>query len=160
MLRTTLDVILLAGTMFAAAGSGGQAPKIPVPQVPRPEVDPKMPYFLVCAKACDDCARLCDTCAAHCSKLIADGKSEHLHTLKLCLDCSAVCRAAGAITARDGPMADLIALACADACKRCGDACEKHATDPLMKRCAEECRACEKVCREMHTQAKAGRPEK
>ncbi len=34
-------------------------------------------------------------------------------------------------------------------CKRCGDACEKHATDPIMKRCSDECRTCEKACREM-----------
>ena len=73
------------------------------PPVPRPEVDPKMPYFLVCAKACDDCARICDTCSAHCSKIVADGKNEHLHTLKLCLDCSAVCRAARPSPPRTGP---------------------------------------------------------
>jgi hypothetical protein len=160
MLRTTLDVILLAGAMVAASSTNNQPPKIPVPQVPRPEVDPKMPYFLVCAKACDDCARICDTCSAHCAKLVADGKNEHMQTLKLCQDCAAVCRAAAAVTARDGPMADLITLACADACKRCGDECEKHASDPVMKGCADQCRACEKVCREMNQQAKAGRPEK
>jgi hypothetical protein len=160
MLRTTLDVILLAGAMVAASSTNNQPPKIPVPQVPRPEVDPKMPYFLVCAKACDDCARICDTSSAHCAKLVADGKNEHMQTLKLCQDCAAVCRAAAAVTARDGPMADLITLACADACKRCGDECEKHASDPVMKGCADQCRACEKVCREMNQQAKAGRPEK
>jgi hypothetical protein len=160
MLRTTFDVILLSGAIFAAGGSNTQAPKIPIPEVPRPEVDPKMPFFLVCAKACDDCARLCDTCSAHCARLVGNGQKEHVETLKLCLDCAAVCRAASTITAKDGPMADLITIACADACKRCGDACEKHASDPLMKRCAEECRACEKVCREMHAQTKAGRPEK
>jgi hypothetical protein len=160
MLRTTLDVILLAGAVFVSSATSTQAPKTPVPQVPSRDVDPKMPYFSVCAKACDDCARYCDLCAAHCARLVADGKKEHLTTLQLCLDCAALCRAGSSITAKDGPMTDLITSACAEACKRCGDACEKHADDPIMKRCAEECRACEKVCREMHTQTKAGRPEK
>jgi len=160
MLRTPFDVIILTSAMIAAGTTHTQAPKIPVPQVPRPEVDPKMPYFLVCAKACDDCARFCEMCAAHCSKLVADGKAEHLPRLRLCQDCAAVCQAAARITAKDGPLADAITAACADACKRCGDTCEKHSTDPLMKRCAEECHACEKVCREMHSQTKAGHPEK
>jgi hypothetical protein len=160
MLRTTLDVMLLAGAIFASGPTDNQAPKIPIPQVPRPEVDPKMPYFLVCSKACDDCARICDTCAAHCARLAVDGKREHLETVRLCLDCSAICRAASTVSAKDGPMADLISITCADACKRCGDACEKHGNDPIMKRCAEECRSCEKVCREMHKQTGAISPSK
>ena len=46
------------------------------------------------------------------------------------------CSAAGCITAKEGPFSDLICTACAGACKRCGDACEKHgANDPLMKQC-------------------------
>ena len=57
-------------------------------------------------------------------------------------------------------MNDLITSACAEACKRCGDACGKHASDPLMKRCADECRACEKVCREMNQLAKAAPSDK
>jgi hypothetical protein len=159
MIRTTFDVILLAGAIFATAAVDTQPPKIPVPPVPPAEVDPKMPYFRVCAKAAADCARHCDLCAAHCAKLVADGKKEHLATLRLCLDCAAFCQAASSITAKDGPMTDLITISCADACKRCGDECDKHASDPIMKRCAEECRACEKVCREMHKLA-ATRPEK
>ena len=31
----------------------------------------------------------------------------------------------------------------------CGDACEKHAHDEVMKKCADECRKCEKACHEM-----------
>jgi hypothetical protein len=161
MIDTRIELFLLLAMAFSVgAPQTPPAPKIPVPTIPQVEVDPKMPYFLVCAKACDDCARICEMCSAHCAKLVADGKKEHLATLKYCQDCAAVCDAASRITARDGPMAGLIALACADACKRCGDECEKHSNDPIMKRCAEECHACEKACREMHKQAGAGRPEK
>jgi hypothetical protein len=158
MLRAAFAV-MLAGAVLASGAAATQQPKIPVPQVPPDDVDPKMPFFRVAAKAADDCARLCDLCAAHCAKLVADGRKEHLDTLKTCLDCATLCRAASAITAKDGPMTDLVSQACADACKRCGDACEKHASDPIMKRCAEECRKCEKACRDMHKQA-ATRPAK
>lgn len=105
--------------------------------------------FEQCSKACDDCARVCEQCAAHCARLLADGKKEHLKTLQTCQDCATVCSAASCVVARKGPFSDLICTACADACKRCGDACEPHAADPMMKRCADECRRCEKACRDM-----------
>lgn len=108
-----------------------------------------------CARACNDCQRLCDMCANHCAKLVAEGKKEHLTTLRTCQDCATHCSAAACIVARMGPFSDLICTACADACKRCGDECEKFKDDPMMKKCAEECRKCEKACREMlkHTSA-------
>jgi hypothetical protein len=158
MVRTTFHVITLAGAIFATSAASSQQAKIPIPQVPKGDVDPKMPLFLVCASACDDCARLCETCAAHCATLLAEEKKEHLQTLKLCQDCAAICQAAARVTAKDGPFSDLICTSCAEACKRCGDACEKHSGDPIMKRCAEECRKCEKVCSQMLNQG--GRPGK
>jgi hypothetical protein len=154
MTRCAIGIAALAVCGFLAASAADVPPKIPAPPVPLPTpgpdtVDPKMPAFLVCAKACDDCARMCDVCAGHSTRLLAGGKKEHLDTLRLCQDCAAICSAASCVLAKDGPMSDLICTACADACKRCGDACEKHAADPIMKRCAEECRKCEKACRDM-----------
>lgn len=110
-------------------------------------------HHMACAKACDDCARMCDACGAHCVKLVADGKKDHLTTLQTCQDCATACSAASCITARSGPFADLICTACAEACKRCGEACDKHKDDPKMKACADECRKCEKACRDMLTHA-------
>jgi hypothetical protein len=81
--------------------------------------------------------------------LVSQGKKEHLRTAGTCVDCADVCAAAAQIVARKGPFADLICTACADACKRCGDECEKHLNEPMMKQCADECRKCEKACREM-----------
>lgn len=103
-----------------------------------------------CARTCDDCARTCDACGTHCAKLVADGEKHHMSTLRTCLDCATVCRAASAIVAKQGPFSDVICTACADACKRCGEACEKHGgNDEVMKGCAEECRRCERACRDM-----------
>jgi hypothetical protein len=127
--------------------------------VPPGEVDPKMPQFLVCARACDDCERACEMGAAHCATLLADGKKEHLVTLRLCQDCAAICSATSRVAAKDGPMSDLICSSCADACKRCGDACEKQGGDPIMKKCADECRACEKACRVMAKRPPPAQPD-
>jgi hypothetical protein len=117
-------------------------------------------HFDACAKACGDCQRECDSCAAHCAQLIADGKKEHLTTLQTCQDCAAHCSAAASITARKGPFSDLICTACAEACNRCGKACEKFKSDEHMKRCAEECVKCEKACREMLKHVKMHKSEK
>jgi Domain of Unknown Function (DUF326) len=105
--------------------------------------------MMECAKACDDCARHCDMCVTHCGKMLMEGKKEHAASHLLCSDCATICRAAGGVTARQGPLAHLLCGTCADACKECGDACEKLASDPMMKACADECRKCEKACREM-----------
>ncbi|MCI0703632.1 MAG: four-helix bundle copper-binding protein [Planctomycetia bacterium] len=145
---------------FAIVGLYAPAGEKPAPpdEVPIHPVDPKMTQFLDCSKACDDCARFCDLCAGHCARLVADGKKEHLETLKTCQDCATICSAASRVVAKFGPFSDLICIACADACKRCGDACEKFPNDPMMKKCAEECRKCEKACREMIKQAKTITP--
>jgi hypothetical protein len=105
--------------------------------------------FEKCAKACSDCQRICDACATHCAHMVANGQTEHMHTLQTCRDCASFCAAAAQIVARHGPFSDLICTSCAEACARCGAACEKHPNDEHMKRCAEECRRCEKACREM-----------
>lgn len=64
-------------------------------------------------------------CAAHCAKLISDGKKVHLVTLTTCQDCASMCAAAFSVMSRMGPFSDLICTVCADACKECGDECEK-----------------------------------
>jgi len=105
--------------------------------------------FEKCAKACSDCQRACDSCGSHCAKLITEGKKEHLTTLRTCQDCATHCSAAACIVSRQGPFADLICKACAEACARCGKACAKFSDDEHMKMCADECKKCEKACRQM-----------
>src|SRR5262245_13945878 len=109
---------LLAAGMLLAAPAGAQEKK-----GEEKKADPHHGAFMDCARACDDCARMCDACGAHCAHLIADGKKEHLKTLQTCQDCAAVCKAASCITARHGPFSGTICTSCAEACKRCGDAC-------------------------------------
>src|SRR4030095_13108787 len=146
----------LAAAALAAAATFGYADH------------PPDEHFAQCAKACSDCQRECDSCSAHCAKMVADGKKEHLTTLRTCQDCATHCAAAAAIVARGGPVrdtlftggargrapcgpaaasvprggpfADTICTACAEACARCGKACEAFKDDEMMKKCAEECR--------------------
>ena len=92
--------------------------------------------------------------------LLAKGKKDHLRTLRTCQDCATHCGAAACITVRKGPFSDLICTACADACNRCGKACEKFKDDEHMKKCAEECFKCEKACREMLKHAKMHKKDK
>src|SRR4051794_40909868 len=151
MIRTTLwaAVGLAAVTLIVWNGAAAKGPQ--EDQKPGAAASAeKMSPFKECAKACDDCARSCDECGAHCARMLAEGKKDHIESLRQVQDCATVCSAASCILSRGGPDADLICVACADACKRCGDACEKHAAhDPIMKANTEECRRCEKACRTM-----------
>lgn len=152
MFRIVFGVLALAsGGLFMATGANSAQVPFPKPptSIPKEDVDPRMPLFLTCAKSCDDCARLCDMCSVHCAKMLADGRKEHLATLRLCQDCSTICVATARVVGKDGPMSDLLYTACAEACKRCGDACAKHGGDDMIKKCADECRRCEKVCRDL-----------
>lgn len=137
--RLTVGAALAVALVFA----GGAA------TTARPDHDKHGGEFDKCAKACNDCQRMCDSCATHCAMLLAKGNKEHLKTLQTCQDCATHCSAAACIVARRGPFSDLICTACADACQRCGKACEHFKDDEHMRKCAEECFRCEKACREM-----------
>ena len=102
-----------------------------------------------CAAECYDCAQECDSCAMHCTEMVAKGKQDHISTLRSCLDCADICRAAGASSARSGVHSATICKACADVCEACAAACEKHKDDDLMAKCAKACRECAKECRNM-----------
>jgi len=147
MSRTRWIAVFGVGVALLATGATAQD------RQPAPTGQPaaaQMNPFQDCARACDDCARICEMCGTHCTKMLAEGRKEHLKTAQTCQDCATLCSAASCVISRQGPFWDLICTSCAEACKRCGDACEVHAAhDPMMKQCAEECRKCEKACREM-----------
>jgi hypothetical protein len=102
-----------------------------------------------CAAECYDCAQECDACAAHCVEMVGSGKQGHMATLRSCLDCADICRAAGAASARSGVHAATICKACAEVCEACATACEKHKDDDVMVKCAKACRDCAKACKNM-----------
>ena len=102
-----------------------------------------------CFKACTDCSRECASCFDHCTMLTAQGKKEHVVTLRTCVDCSDLCAVSAKIIARNGALMGASCEGCARACDACGQECEKYPDDSHMKACARSCRDCARACRDM-----------
>ena len=103
-----------------------------------------------CIKACVDCAQACTACADAC--LGEDMVAELTKCIRTDLDCADVCETTGRVLSRqtgyDAELTRAVLLACAQACRSCGDECERHASmHEHCKVCAEACRRCEQACR-------------
>jgi len=104
-----------------------------------------------CIEECFVCAQTCIACADAC--LGEEMVARLTQCIRLNNDCADVCLATGAVASRrtgsDQEVIRRMLEACADACRLCGDECEKHASHHEHCRiCAEACRRCEQACRE------------
>ena len=102
-----------------------------------------------CIAACLDCSQTCTACADAC--LAEESVAELRRCIRLDLDCADVCDATGRIVSRqtafEPEMARAALRACAEACRLCGEECERHASHHEHCRvCAEACRRCEQAC--------------
>lgn len=103
-----------------------------------------------CIEACYECAQTCTSCADAC---LAEGMVKDLvQCIRLNLDCADVCSATGSVASRRSGSNELVIKrmieTCADACRLCGEECEKHAQmHEHCRICAEACRRCEQACR-------------
>jgi hypothetical protein len=101
--------------------------------------------------AISDCAQACqaDTDA----DLSEQNLAEMVTCIRLCLDCTDVCAATGAVLSRlagyDPAVTRPLLQSCIAICKSCGDECEQHAHMPHCRICAEACRRCEQACRDL-----------
>lgn len=138
-LMSNLCLPLLGLAMFVFAASPGAVAA----------ADKHAASYEACAKVCNECQRVCDTCVTYCATAMAEGKKEHLTTLKECQDCATCCSACAQVCARGGPSAALMSECCAKCCDQCAKACENCPDDKHMKACAEECRKCQKACEAM-----------
>jgi hypothetical protein len=107
-----------------------------------------------CIDICFECAQACTACADAC--LREDDLGELVKCVRLNLDCADICETTGRVLSREtGHDVDLIRgilEACAQACRSCGDECERHArTHDQCRICAEVCRRCERECQDMLT---------
>ncbi len=102
-----------------------------------------------CIEECFDCAQTCTSCADACLG------EEHVHELVRCirlnLDCADVCETTGRVltrqTAFERQLARVTLEACAEACRVCGEECERHADQHEHCRvCADACRRCQQAC--------------
>lgn len=102
-----------------------------------------------CIEECYGCAQTCVSCADAC---LAEGMVDQLRQcIRLNLDCADACAATGAIASRrtggNEPVIRLMLQACAAACGRCAEECQRHAGHHEHCRiCAESCRRCEQAC--------------
>jgi hypothetical protein len=102
-----------------------------------------------CIQACFDCAQACTACADAC---LGEAEPKPLvRCIRINLDCADVCDATGRIVSRltetDREPVDAVLRACAIACRRCAEECERHAAHMDHCRvCAEACRRCEVAC--------------
>jgi hypothetical protein len=136
---------LAVGAPAVALAGGLTAPRVAADE-PKSDHARAMEH---CLKECVRCAKECEMCFAHCTKMVAQGKKEHLRTLRTCLDCGEFCAVAAKLMARHGAFMGLMCEACAKACDACGAECEKFPNDPKMKQCADACKDCAKACRDM-----------
>jgi hypothetical protein len=112
------------------------------------------PGLVHCIEACFDCMQACIACADAC--LSEDSVADLRQCIRLDLDCADICAAAGALASRGlGPNEAVFRLlleGCAEACRVCGDECERHAVNHAHCRiCADACRICERACRSVAT---------
>ncbi len=104
-----------------------------------------------CIEACYECAQTCTSCADAC---LAEAMVKDLvQCIRLNLDCADVCAATGSVASRRSGSNELVIKrmieTCAEACRLCGDECEKHAQmHDHCRICAEACRRCEQACQE------------
>ncbi len=104
-----------------------------------------------CVEDCFDTAQTCIACADAC--LGEEMVRDLVQCIRLSLDCADLCSAAGHIaTRRSGSNPTVIAAvlrACAEACARCAEACQLHASRMEHCRiCAARCGQCEDACLE------------
>jgi hypothetical protein len=103
-----------------------------------------------CIEECLVCAQACTSCAD--ASVAEDDVASLRLTIRLCLDCADVCESTGRVATRltgnqSSPLAAMLE-ACADACRRSGEECERHAEHHEHCRlCADECKRCEEACR-------------
>jgi hypothetical protein len=105
-----------------------------------------------CIEECFDCAQTCTACADAC--LGEDMVKELARCVRLNLDCADICDTTGRALSRqvgaDASVLRTFVQACAEACRVCGEECERHAEmHEHCRICAEACRRCEQACNKL-----------
>ena len=107
--------------------------------------------LLKCIEECYACAQTCIACADAC--LAEENVAKLRQCIRIDLDCADICAATGAMASRrtgsNEPVLAATIRACAEACARCAEECDKHAgMHEHCRICAEACRRCEAACNE------------
>lgn len=101
-----------------------------------------------CVEACFECVQVCTACADAC---LSEADPDLKKCIRLNLDCADVCDTTGRLLARashtDAPMLRAQVEACRLACSACAEECAKHGKGmEHCAVCADACRRCEEAC--------------
>lgn len=105
-----------------------------------------------CIAACFECAATCSACADAC---LGEPEVDTLvGCIRLNLDCADICGATGRVLVRLTRPNNAVLLAqlraCAEACRGCGEECERHAEHhDHCAECARACRGCAEACEKL-----------
>lgn len=107
-----------------------------------------------CIQACFECAQTCTACAVAC--LSEDMAAELTACIRANLDCVDACAATGKFLSRHrsgkDPVARTVVEACRAASTSCSAECVQHASmHGRCATCAEACRRCEQACTDLLT---------
>jgi hypothetical protein len=99
-----------------------------------------------CIEICSRCHAVCTETLMHCLAVGADhAAADHIGTL---LDCTELCDASRSFMLRGSGLNMELRAACARACDRCADSCERlDIDDHITRNCADVCRLCAHCCR-------------
>lgn len=104
-----------------------------------------------CIEECLRCAQACTACADAC--LSEDMVAELTKCIRSNLDCADVCQTTARVLSRhtgyDANITRAVLETCAQACRACGDECERHGKHRHCAVCAQACRDCERACRDL-----------
>ena len=131
------------------------------PRKPAREMDEET--LIDCIEACIGCGQAATACAD--ASLGERDLSELTRSIRLCIDCAAVCEVTAQVLTRQTETSLGLSLAqvtsCLEACRACGAECSRHAGKHEHHRvCADACRRCEQACSRLLASAKTEpRPE-
>jgi hypothetical protein len=105
-----------------------------------------------CIHACFACGETCTACADAC--LSEDMVAELTKCIRTNLDCADICTTTGTVLSRhtgyDANITTALLEACRVACASCATECEAHADmHEHCGICAEACRRCEQACADL-----------
>ncbi len=109
-------------------------------------VEPEL--LAACVRECFDCAQACAACADAC--LSEPDVSQLIRCVRINLNCADICETSGRVLARSadlewGLLYNQLQTAIA-ACQSCAFECDRHTHYEHCQICAQACRRCEQAC--------------
>ena len=97
-----------------------------------------------CVEACLACLRACEITSAKC---IEAGDKSNAALIERCRDCADICNLCIKWFSRQSMFTETLGALCAKLCLACANECDRHADkDKHYRICADACRRCMEAC--------------